>query len=70
MIKCDICGAKAPYLDRLQDVYATEDIKELCSDCFIDVNKQLKDIQEITFRMNHHWLKKFIINLKAKIVSD
>lgn len=67
---CDICGETGTYLYGLQHFYATEDIKEICSDCQYDVSKQLGKLQDITFKQNEHWLKKFMANLKSKFSGE
>jgi hypothetical protein len=66
---CDICGKTDTYLYGLQHFYATDDIKEICTECQNDVTEQLKKLQDITFKQNEHWLKKFMANMKSKFTS-
>lgn len=63
---CDICGKEKTFRRALMGNYATVDIKEICEDCMSDVNEQLGKLQEITFKQNEHWLKRFIVNLRIK----
>lgn len=68
MQKCDICGKSttACGLISLLDIYQTEDIKEVCYDCNIILNKKLLEIKEVTMEITKHWMKRFIERLQGK----
>ncbi len=68
-MRCDICGKRTQDLTALLSIYKTDEIEDICHDCQKEVNDQLSKLQRITFRMNEHWLKKFMRNLKIKLTT-
>lgn len=64
---CDICGIEEFHLNELTQMYQTEDIKRICTSCNIETSNHLRKLNDITFPMNQHWLKKWMINMKKRL---
>jgi len=64
---CDICGKTGTHLTDLQSQYQTDDIKQVCSKCGDDVNRQLDKLRALTHGMVRTWLKKFMKNKKVDL---
>ncbi len=61
---CDVCGKTGTTLNFLLDSYQTEDIKAICPECEVVINKHKWALQNTTSRILSCWLKRFIRNLK------
>ena len=63
---CDICGKKGEELERLREIYKTDDIQEICPDSMKVVNVQLRKIQSAAQKIQFSWLKNFMAELRRK----
>lgn len=63
---CDICGAKGVPLESVMDIYKTDDIQDICSDCAKLTNKALRRIQDSHGQAQRILLKRFMAMLKME----
>ena len=63
---CDICGKTGTRLEDLMGQYQTSDIKQICPECAVEVNRQLDKLKMVTHGMVKYWLKKFMGIKKKK----
>jgi hypothetical protein len=67
---CDICGKTGEPLSSIREVYQTDDIKDMCSDCERVINKHLWVIKEHTLKLQGTLLKRFMDVLSNKEVEE
>jgi len=65
-VACDICGKTGAYLEDIRDIYKTDSIQNICSECSSEVNGHLSKLRVMTYEIQQHWLKKFMQNMKSK----
>ena len=63
---CDIFGKTGTRLEDLMGQYQTSDIKQICPECAVEVNRQLDKLKMVTHGMVKYWLKKFMGIKKKK----
>ena len=64
---CDICGKKGVNLTDLRDIYKSDLIAEICTDCEKEANKQLSKLQVAVSKIQIGWMKKWLeTKLKGK----
>ncbi|WP_043062340.1 hypothetical protein [Brucella anthropi] len=64
MPRCDICNEHSAYVNEVREIYRTDDIRDICSDCEKIVNKQLRKIQTAHGSAQQSLLKRFMRVLK------
>lgn len=76
MKTCDICLSEC-HPTELKSIYATRDIKEICDECCLLVNKHERKVWEFRQRMDSElskqantWLKNFMEKLKLSKASS
>ena len=67
MNQCDICGKQQEHqLIALRPEFQTDEIKLMCDSCERVVSGHLWKLRDMSNKMNEHFLKRFIHNLKRK----
>jgi len=66
---CDICGKEGAYLDNIRAEYRTDEIQDVCDECRSQINDHLWKLQDMTRKMNQHWLKTFMQNMKKRLTG-
>lgn len=61
---CDICSKTGVALIDLLDRYQTEDIKQVCGDCLLQVNRKKRQMDRLASQMTKVHLIKFMRTMK------
>jgi hypothetical protein len=66
---CDICGKKGTTLNDLLSAYQTENIKAICPDCEIVVNRKNGKLLEMVLKIKSTLMRRFINERKQQAAA-
>lgn len=63
---CDICGKNDETLEDLREIYATKEIRQVCSGCQKIIDKQLSKVRAVTHNILRELVRRFVRNMKQE----